>query len=442
MGIIEKGADGTADITAKTRYENLNPKTGVKNIEYSDVKGKGVVKDIYEDSSGLKKTIEKIAVKEDFNDKQIRGAYGIFNQQLNARMNRYGNRVIESETATRGGYIETKKSGGIRLEAVSPYNERASLTTTELRKPGFREADLTFEKKLPSNEPEWLFEEKPIQYSTSTERKINILRIDNKIYVEEPASNVLKATTQSMKFSLPKAEDIRGAGEVKLSVEPKPQGSLSTTSISKVGVIPKQTMLTGQAERFNLMNAEITPERFKYASVIKGTVASEGVSTGASSLNRVVSGMTFKPGTKEKTPQKQKISVGSILGTATATDTALTTSTIQQLRTETITTPRKIEIPRGVPRPKINQTPKIIPGIFKVESGDSNWRPKLSSGEFKLPKEKLRYRKQDKLKVTPIQADVSKWYYGKVTNPKPTRALLSRATISVPSAESLRRGKG
>jgi hypothetical protein len=55
---------------------------------------------------------------------------------------------------------------------------------------------------------------------------------------------------------------------------------------------------------------------------------------------------------------------------------------------------------------------------------------------FKMPK--VKYKKVIRLKPSPIQADVSKALYGKATAPKPTRAILSHATISVPTAEQIR----
>lgn len=57
---------------------------------------------------------------------------------------------------------------------------------------------------------------------------------------------------------------------------------------------------------------------------------------------------------------------------------------------------------------------------------------------FKLKKPKIPYRKTNRLIPSPIQASVSMMQYGKATAPKPTKALLSRATISVPTAEQLR----
>lgn len=448
-GVIEKVSDSQAVIKGKGIGYEIGPE--VVKGENIDIVAKAEQKTIMEYPGGLKKTAEKVGVMEkasgftaeETSKRAAAGAFNILNKEIIRGTSKAVNVKTFEAGETKGILVEMEKSIS-RTEPKATFRRTTkgvNLDTAgsieELRKPGMPEVDFMESRSRaakPMAEPEWLFDAEKIA-------KRQKVKEPSPISPEEAAQSQAK----SIMNQLPKPYQEKGLiFEQAEMAKPKqlPRGSVKAITSMQNQELLRNLERTG--EKAAPKSPAISPKNIlrqkqpvaEKVSEKQGRASRAGEASASSEKSKINS--SIRMGIFTASPRINDLAQGQ--GLSLRQQQALSQRTAQETTTKQDRASRfKLpEIPGGrMPRVPIGTT-RETPGIFIKGRREMPAAKKTRAGDrFKSLSEKVRYRKHDELKPSPIQADVSKFKYGKASAPKPTRKLLAKATISVPTREQV-----
>lgn len=438
-GVIESSGDGKSTIKGITDEYHLTPKTGVEDVETSKVIGEVETKDLI-DREGLKTSIERLKFLKGNQNTQAAAGFNIMNQDISRAKNKFGMDVLTTESNAGGISIEAKRGKPKPTISINQLETSDLLKTTEMRYPGMKEMDITTSEHLASEKPEWLFGNEAVRKKPKIRiqvENLNDLKSGN-IYAKRAEVKGFDLGNAEMKVEQPKTIKGAGMGSSAVSLMGRlEESSAKARQMQRVSPTPK----TAEHPTFTWgINPSVSASGYNYADMIKVPKETKSSKASSSKINPLNATNT-KAGISGKTSSDigtfNLNFQGTMQGNSLINPQAQTTTQSQGQSSRSRI--NRIIKPRGVdnPKPRRTGTPNILIGHTPKMDG-SSWKPREIGKGLKIGSEKIAYRKKERLMPSPIQADVSKAMYGKATAPKPTRALLSRATISVPTAEQLK----
>lgn len=447
-GMIESIGEDTSRITAQSEHYSLNPKTDAENVVVSEVRGEAQTKTLLE-KDGLKTTVDRLRIAEGSKDAQAAAAFRLLTQEKSRTKNIAGHDVLRSDMSIRGLIVEARRGEKNPVMTLRGFEDSEFVETIEMRAPGMREVDLSRAGKTNKKVPDWLFDK------GSMKQKIPKIKIENLDDLKK--GNIYE-----------KGSSIKGFGEFKKMLEKhdavidielnsaqsaKGRG-MRSSALAAIGKISKEKMVMRQINRISDygkpaaadhptllgLNPNIAASGYDFKRLIKVPKKSDiGSKLGLGGMHSMGSR------NPERISNEPKIGMGTFSLTPQGQSQLQSQSEMQgqqQNQSQETYSPGRSKTTTGVrniPKPKISIEGGTMFGGFTKTISDEKKKRRSLAGKgfmFKLPKK--RYSKVERLQPSPIQADVSKALYGKATAPRPTRAILNHATISVPTAEQVR----